>query len=343
MRVPGQGPRHLTAAPLSRRTLLASLAAAGAAVGFPYAAAAQPAAVRLGVLKFGTVSWELDTISHHGFDAAHDVTLEVSAFRRRGCHRRRAAGRCGRYHRLRLAMGVTPAQRGRRPCAGALFERGRRRDGRPAIAPRRARRPARQVDRRRRRAARQELAAAEGARPAPARLRSRCRKRGRLRGAAADVGKGAVQRARRGAQLLALLRAPGGGTASAVCSAPTRPPASLAQRATSRPSATSSTMPGRETTEPRWPASSQRPPTPRRCWRNPTRNGSAWPRWCAPKVPSSPSCATATGRASPGVRRPRRPRTRRSSMRCSPRSAATKLVGHAPTMAPGTFWAGARP
>ena len=80
MRVPGQGPRHLTAAPLSRRTLLASLAAAGAAVGFPYAAAAQPAAVRLGVLKFGTVSWELDTISHHGFDAAHDVTLEVSAF-----------------------------------------------------------------------------------------------------------------------------------------------------------------------------------------------------------------------------------------------------------------------
>ena len=77
MRIPGQGPGHLTAAPLSRRSLLAALAAAAAC---PRLAAAQAPTVRLGVLKFGTVSWELDSISHHGFDAAHGVTLDVSAF-----------------------------------------------------------------------------------------------------------------------------------------------------------------------------------------------------------------------------------------------------------------------
>jgi NitT/TauT family transport system substrate-binding protein len=36
--------------------------------------------VRIGVLKFGTVSWELDVIKHHRFDAANGIDLEVSDF-----------------------------------------------------------------------------------------------------------------------------------------------------------------------------------------------------------------------------------------------------------------------
>lgn len=31
----------------------------------------------MGVLKFGTVSWELDTIKHHGLDAAEGIDLQV--------------------------------------------------------------------------------------------------------------------------------------------------------------------------------------------------------------------------------------------------------------------------
>ena len=40
-------------------------------------AMADPAPVRVGALKFGTVNWELDTIQHHGLDAANGVALEV--------------------------------------------------------------------------------------------------------------------------------------------------------------------------------------------------------------------------------------------------------------------------
>ncbi len=36
--------------------------------------------VRIGVLKFGTVSWELDTLKHHKLDAANGVDLEVTDF-----------------------------------------------------------------------------------------------------------------------------------------------------------------------------------------------------------------------------------------------------------------------
>lgn len=36
--------------------------------------------VRVGVLKFGTVSWELDTLKHHKFDAANGIDLEVVYF-----------------------------------------------------------------------------------------------------------------------------------------------------------------------------------------------------------------------------------------------------------------------
>src|SRR3712207_4214193 len=38
------------------------------------AGAAEP--IRIGVLKFGTVNWEIDTITHHGLDAANGIELE---------------------------------------------------------------------------------------------------------------------------------------------------------------------------------------------------------------------------------------------------------------------------
>ncbi|WP_417516780.1 ABC transporter substrate-binding protein [Minwuia sp.] len=36
--------------------------------------------LRLGILKFGTVAWELDTIRHHGLDRAQGIELEVTGF-----------------------------------------------------------------------------------------------------------------------------------------------------------------------------------------------------------------------------------------------------------------------
>jgi NitT/TauT family transport system substrate-binding protein len=40
-------------------------------------AIADPVTIRVGVLEFGTVNWELDTIRHHGLDANHGIDLEV--------------------------------------------------------------------------------------------------------------------------------------------------------------------------------------------------------------------------------------------------------------------------
>lgn len=54
---------------------LAVLLAAGAA-----GAAEQLGTVRVGVLKFGTVNWELDVIKTHGLDAREGFTLEVTEF-----------------------------------------------------------------------------------------------------------------------------------------------------------------------------------------------------------------------------------------------------------------------
>ena len=36
--------------------------------------------VKVGVLAFGTVNWELDVIKHHGLDKARGFTLEVQGF-----------------------------------------------------------------------------------------------------------------------------------------------------------------------------------------------------------------------------------------------------------------------
>lgn len=51
--------------------------------GFLVQVAGQAAAaetVRVGVLKFGTVSWELDTIKRHKLDEKHGITVDVQAF-----------------------------------------------------------------------------------------------------------------------------------------------------------------------------------------------------------------------------------------------------------------------
>lgn len=66
---------------ISRRETL-RLAALGTAVllGSHPIAASAASKVRIGVLKFGTVSWELDTLKHHGFDAANGIDLHVIYF-----------------------------------------------------------------------------------------------------------------------------------------------------------------------------------------------------------------------------------------------------------------------
>ncbi len=56
---------------LLRPLLLLTLALGGSAIG------AEPA-VRVGVLEFGTVNWELDVIRHHGLDCEQGFDLEVT-------------------------------------------------------------------------------------------------------------------------------------------------------------------------------------------------------------------------------------------------------------------------
>jgi len=58
-------------------TFLAALLISGVALRPGLAGAAT---IRIGVLKFGTVSWELDTITANGLDAKHGVTLDIRSF-----------------------------------------------------------------------------------------------------------------------------------------------------------------------------------------------------------------------------------------------------------------------
>lgn len=66
---------------VSRRDLLriAALGAATPLVSLPRTAVAA-ARVRIGVLKFGTVSWELDTLKQHKFDTANGIDIEIIDF-----------------------------------------------------------------------------------------------------------------------------------------------------------------------------------------------------------------------------------------------------------------------
>lgn len=56
-------------------TILGSMAALGAAPAFSAAEDEKP--VRIGVLKFGTVSWMLDVLRRHRFDHAEGVRIEI--------------------------------------------------------------------------------------------------------------------------------------------------------------------------------------------------------------------------------------------------------------------------
>ncbi|MER9226329.1 ABC transporter substrate-binding protein [Mesorhizobium sp. M0664] len=64
---------------ISRRTTL-RLAALGAILASKPAAVFAAAKVRIGVLKFGTVSWELDTLKRHKLDEANRIDLEIVYF-----------------------------------------------------------------------------------------------------------------------------------------------------------------------------------------------------------------------------------------------------------------------
>ena len=59
---------------LSRRAALLG------ALAMPMAASAASPSLRLGVLRFGTVAWELDVIRRHGFDAANGVAIDGKEF-----------------------------------------------------------------------------------------------------------------------------------------------------------------------------------------------------------------------------------------------------------------------
>ena len=65
---------------VSRRDVIRVAAAATLAAALPSGRALAAAKVRIGVLKFGTVSWELDTLKHHGFDAAAGIDLDIVYF-----------------------------------------------------------------------------------------------------------------------------------------------------------------------------------------------------------------------------------------------------------------------
>ena len=66
---------------ISRRALCGvALLAAANPLGFPAFATPTAPKVRVGVLKFGTVNWELDTIKHNKFDAANGIEVDVVYF-----------------------------------------------------------------------------------------------------------------------------------------------------------------------------------------------------------------------------------------------------------------------
>jgi NitT/TauT family transport system substrate-binding protein len=65
---------------ISRRNLLRLSGFMALAAVSPSSRSFAGVTVRIGVLKFGTVSWELDTIKHHQFDTANGIDLDVAYF-----------------------------------------------------------------------------------------------------------------------------------------------------------------------------------------------------------------------------------------------------------------------
>ncbi|MFF0951502.1 ABC transporter substrate-binding protein [Rhizobium leguminosarum] len=66
---------------ISRRAICgAALLAATSPLNFHALAKPTAPKIRVGVLKFGTVNWELDTIKHNQFDAASGIDVEIVYF-----------------------------------------------------------------------------------------------------------------------------------------------------------------------------------------------------------------------------------------------------------------------
>jgi NitT/TauT family transport system substrate-binding protein len=65
---------------VSRRGIFGLALGAGAAFAARSSHALAAPKVRAGVLKFGTVSWELDTIKHNNLDTANGIDLEIAYF-----------------------------------------------------------------------------------------------------------------------------------------------------------------------------------------------------------------------------------------------------------------------
>lgn len=64
-----------------RRLLIKSIAASAITLLLPFSIqAADPVPVKLGVLKFGTVNWELKSMKHAGFDKKNGVEVEIVPF-----------------------------------------------------------------------------------------------------------------------------------------------------------------------------------------------------------------------------------------------------------------------
>ena len=171
--------------------------------------AADLGTIRIGVLQFGTVNWELDVIEHHGLDAKEGFDARDDRLCEQRCGRRGADGRGGRRHRRGLAVGLAPARRRRAAHLHPLFEQRRRPDGAGRRRHRQPGRPRGQAPGHRRRPARQELAPDPGARQGAGRRPRRGHRAG-LRRAAAACRKIQVRRAGCGDQLLALRRPPRG-------------------------------------------------------------------------------------------------------------------------------------
>jgi NitT/TauT family transport system substrate-binding protein len=65
---------------MSRRDVIRLAATTALTAALSPGPALAAAKVRIGVLKFGTVSWELDTLKYHRFDAASGIDLDVVYF-----------------------------------------------------------------------------------------------------------------------------------------------------------------------------------------------------------------------------------------------------------------------
>ncbi len=85
--------------------------------------------VRVGVLEFGTVNWELDVIQAHELAKKRGIDLKIVSASLGRCVHHRVAGRRGRHHRIGLDLGYPPARRIQTVHLRALFECGRFADG----------------------------------------------------------------------------------------------------------------------------------------------------------------------------------------------------------------------